>query len=93
MVPLNDFRVKGKADVLLVAKVIAPKTMAHIRILVGLIIFCCLVNSFFSGFTSTKKQLLSHSGRMAGLVDWEWMYVKNVGTLAQNEYYSSSHRD
>jgi hypothetical protein len=55
MVPLNDFRVKGKADALLVAKVIAPKTMAHIRILAGLIIVCCLVNSLFSGFTSTQK--------------------------------------
>jgi hypothetical protein len=39
MVPLNDFRVKGKADALLAAKVIAPTAMTHIRILVGFMIF------------------------------------------------------
>jgi hypothetical protein len=40
MVPLADFRVKGKADDWFAAKIIAPPTaMTYIRILVGFMIF------------------------------------------------------
>jgi hypothetical protein len=64
MVPLNDFRVKGKADALLAAKVIAPTTTAHIRILVGFMIFVVWSIRRYTCFTATGQQLLSHSKRM-----------------------------
>jgi len=64
MVPLNDFRVKGKADALLAAKVIAPTAMAHIRILVGFMIFDVWSIRLYTCFTAACEQLLSHSKRM-----------------------------
>jgi hypothetical protein len=81
IVPLNDFRVKGKADALLAAKVIAPAAMAHIRILVGFMIFVVRLIRLYTCFTSNEKQLMSHAGWLAGLVDWG--DVNNMGTLTQ----------
>ena len=85
MVPLIDFRVKGKADALLAAKVIAPTAMAHIRILIGFI-FCCLVNTplhlFHGNLRAAFKPFQTDERMLISEID-----VNNVGTLTQNEYH------
>jgi hypothetical protein len=81
MVPLMDFRVKGKADAWFAAKIIAPTAMAHIRILVSFMIF--VVSSIYVSLDTLqlKSNLqATQAGWLAGSLEID---VNKMGTLTQ----------